>query len=83
MGRKRVTNFGLPEDLAAMIDLLRQEAPGMGFGSRTDVVKVALREFLTHLVEMKVLSPHVFTPGFAKRRKTPAGGEQARGDAGV
>jgi hypothetical protein len=71
MGRKRVTNFGLPADLAELLDFLIREAPGLGFSSRTEVVRAALRQFVTNLVEMKVLPPHAFASGFAKRKKAP------------
>jgi hypothetical protein len=70
MGRKTVTNFGVPTDMANLADYMLRELPGMGWSSRTDVVKQAMRELYLRLVEDQVLPPNAFVNGFGRRRKT-------------
>ena len=69
MGRKRVTNFGLPADLAGITDYLLEEHPGLGFSSRADVIKYAMRRYFEFLVEKNVLPPNIFMARAAKRRR--------------
>jgi hypothetical protein len=62
-------NFGLPAEVGGLADVILRELPGLGFGSRTDVIKAAIREYYLRLVEDRVLPPNVFVEDTIKRKK--------------
>ena len=67
MPRRRITNFGLPAEIGAVADLILEELPGLGFSSRTDIIKAAMRDYCFRLLKEKLLAPNIFIADFLKK----------------